>query len=324
MSEPPPSPLPTSSTPRPSSEPLPAPGADDSSNILPFPLWTERARTHAERVQAWTAAFRERSSRGQKHPVYDFLFTYYSFRPAQLETWHPGIGVQLEYTQTDQIRAYTRSARYRVQGQTVSADPTQITPQRFERIRWIQKLLRNIDAAPPRFGCFGLHEWAMVYQAPSDGVRHSGFHLRLSPRETASVVEEASLACTHFDAFRFFTPEAAPRNQHQPSLDSRLSLEQSGCLHTNMDLYKWAYKLSPWVCSELIADAFVLAAKARELDMRAGPYDLRTLGFDPIAIETPDGRREYEARQRALSSEARPVRQRLLDAIIRLLKIADP
>ena len=30
-----------------------------------------------------------------KHPVHDFLFTYYSFRPAQLRRWSPGYGVVL-------------------------------------------------------------------------------------------------------------------------------------------------------------------------------------------------------------------------------------
>ena len=30
-----------------------------------------------------------------KHPVHDFLFTYYSQRPAQLRRWHPGYGVGL-------------------------------------------------------------------------------------------------------------------------------------------------------------------------------------------------------------------------------------
>jgi hypothetical protein len=290
--------------------------------ILPYSQWSRRAQAHAKRVHPWTVPFRDRNSRRRSHPVHDFLFTYYSFRPAQLETWHPGIGVDLQFTRPDQVHVYTRSSRYSIrEGEYIFADPAALSPKLRERIRWIQTLLQNIDGAPPRFGCFGLHEWAMVYRATLQDIRHTGFPLRLSPQETATVVEEASLSCTHFDAFRFFTPEAAPLNQHQPSLDSRLFLEQSGCLHTNMDLYKWAYKLSPWVCSELVADAFVLAAKARELDMRASPYDLRTLGFDPIPIETPEGRREYENRQRELSSLARPVRTRLLEGINHILQI---
>jgi hypothetical protein len=291
---------------------------------LTLPTWMALTHAHSKRVQPWTTAFRDRSSRARKHPVYDFLFTYYSFRPAQLEAWHPGIGCRLEYEEPDQIRAYTRSPRYTVETNTVFANPAHLTPQHLDRIRWMHALLSNVDASPARFGCFGLHEWAMVYRAAPDDIRHAGFPLRLGSKETDSVVEGASLACTHFDAFRFFTPEAGPLNQYQPSLDDRLTLEQPGCLHSNMDLYKWAYKLSPWIGSELIADTFSFATKARELDMRAGPYDLRTLGFEPVPIETADGRRDYEIQQRELSSQARPLRRRLLDGIDRILEIAAP
>ncbi len=35
-------------------------------------------------------------ARGHKHPVYDFLFEYYSWRPAHLLRWTPGFGVVIE------------------------------------------------------------------------------------------------------------------------------------------------------------------------------------------------------------------------------------
>lgn len=60
-----------------------------------------------------------------------------------------------------------------------------------------------------------------------------------------------------------------------------------------MDLYKYAMWFSPFIASELVADCFALARQARELDMRAAPYDLVELGYEPIHIETPEGRREY-------------------------------
>ncbi|HMG29647.1 MAG TPA: 3-methyladenine DNA glycosylase, partial [Jiangellaceae bacterium] len=80
-------------------------------------------------------------------------------------------------------------------------------------------------------------------------------------------------------------------------------------------LYKWAYKLSPLIPSELVADAFVLAREIRELDMRASPYDLSMLGYEPVAIETAAGRREYTSAQRAFSEQAAKLRRRLLAAI---------
>lgn len=82
-----------------------------------------------------------------------------------------------------------------------------------------------------------------------------------------------------------------------------------------MDIYKWAYKLSPLIPSELVADAFVLAREIRELDMRASPYDLSALGYRPVRIETPDGKREYAAAQRSFADRAGVLRSRLLAAI---------
>jgi hypothetical protein len=78
-----------------------------------------------------------------------------------------------------------------------------------------------------------------------------------------------------------------------------------------MDLYKWAYKLWPWCGSELIADAFRLALEGRDLDMRASPYELRALGYQPLRIETEEGRAQYQAEQQHLATQAIPVRQRL-------------
>ena len=48
---------------------------------------------HRERVDGFLRSFR--APAGEPHPVWDFLFTYYSLRPRQLRTWHPGFGVVL-------------------------------------------------------------------------------------------------------------------------------------------------------------------------------------------------------------------------------------
>ncbi len=60
-----------------------------------------------------------------------------------------------------------------------------------------------------------------------------------------------------------------------------------------MDLYKHAYRLSPMVPSELVADCFELARDIRVLDMRASPYDLSDLGYSPVRVETAAGKQEY-------------------------------
>ncbi len=86
-----------------------------------------------------------------------------------------------------------------------------------------------------------------------------------------------------------------------------------------MDLYKWAYKLSPATPGELLADCFALAADVRELDMRASPYDLAEHGYPPVPIETPEGRAAYAAAQRTFAARGAALRERLLavcDAVL--------
>ena len=68
--------------------------------VLTAPLtvaeWQARAVAHLERAQQWTRPFRERRSRGEVHPVYDFLFQYYHYSGGRLEAWHPGPDEALE------------------------------------------------------------------------------------------------------------------------------------------------------------------------------------------------------------------------------------
>jgi hypothetical protein len=142
--------------------------------------------------------------------------------------------------------------------------------------------------------------------------RHEQVPLRLSSHEIDRVVEGAELRCTHYDAFRFFTPAARPMNRTALTRQTTSSFDQRGCIHVTMDLYKFAFKIAPWCPSELIAEAFLLAADARTIDMRASPYDLRAYGFEPIQIESSEGREEYVQEQRRLAERASPIRDRLL------------
>ena len=71
-----------------------------------------------------------------------------------------------------------------------------------------------------------------------------------------------------------------------------------------------------------MADCFELAWDIRELDMRASPYDFSDLGFEPVRIETPEGKQEYVAAQRAFAERGAPLRQRLIEECDRLLAAA--
>jgi hypothetical protein len=269
--------------------------------------WSATAAAHAARADALTAAHRERAGRAEKHPVEDFLFTYYSYKPAILRRWHPGQGVILkDADEREGWRWYRRGAN------GVRVDAEAFRAERGSLYRGITTLLRATLHRPAQFGCFGLHEWAMAYRV--DEVRHA-VPLRLGRAGTDAVVETHDLRCTHFDAFRFFTPDAVSRNRQSLSRDTQSAAEQPGCLHAGMDVYKWAVKLGPLVPGSLLLEAFELARDIRTLDMEASPYDLSGWGYSPVAVETPEGKATYVARQRALSERAQVLRRAVLLAV---------
>ncbi|MEH0933543.1 3-methyladenine DNA glycosylase [Micromonospora psammae] len=282
--------------------------------VLDAADWQARRRAHEERVDAWLAPHLARRRTGGRHPVEDFLFTYYSHRPAQLRRWHPGAGVVLRDADPAEF-----GRDYRADPAGVTLDTDRVRDRRVDSIEWIRGLLAATAGRPAHVGCFGMHEWAMVYRQTQDEVRHNAWPLRLSPERTAAVVEERGVRCSHFDAYRFFTAPARPLNLLTPTRESQHALEQPGCLHANMDLYKWAYKLSPLVASELVAECFALAREIRTLDMRASPYDLSALGYPPVRVETVEGRHEYVQAQRSFAERAALLRSRLIAECERLL-----
>ena len=265
-------------------------------------------------------AFVARRSRAEMHPVHDFLFTYYNFSPNKLKHWLPPLGVGIEITEADmeEMPWLNNHAAFRREDGVVMLDASQITDGMRRRAADIAGLCANILNRPPRFRCFGLHEWAMVYRLGVEEVRHSGYELRMAPADLARFVESQSICCSHYDAYRFFTAAAQPLNVLKPTLELRGEMEQSACLHANMDLYKWSSKLWPWVGADLIGKAFALACEGRDLDMRASPYDLQSLGYEPVCIETAAGREQYEKEQRELAAKAEPLRRELAEMAMQI------
>lgn len=267
--------------------------------------WIRRRDAHHQRVTTLIGHYRDHRGDGNPNPVVDFLFTYYRLRPGQLQRWHPGFGTVLSGPAADE---YARFSGYRRVQDGVTVDRA-VLERRWETIEFVSRLLEATEGRPAQLGCFGLHEWAMVYRCKTR--RHSA-PLRLGAAGTDAVVESLPLRCTHFDAFRFFTESARPRNSVQLSRRQQLVFEQPGCLHAAMDLYKWSVKLLPLLDSDVVMDAFELAYAARELDMRASPYDLRAYGYQPVRVETAPGRAEYVREQTAIASRAAAVRDTLL------------
>jgi hypothetical protein len=323
----------------------PAGAAPD--RVLRADEWPALAAAHAQRADELTAVWRAARAAGRKHAIEDFLFTYYPTRIAHLRRWHPGAGVALTLpdggpgttaaetadpddrttwrwheTTTDQTTGNAKDGTRddATASRSVTLDLDAFLADRGDTVRYVRELLSATASRPGTFGCFGLHEWAMVYRDREAGrdQRHP-LPLRLGHAGTDAVVEANPVRCSHFDAFRFFTPQASGRNQLRPTRAAQVGMEQPGCLHANMDLYKWCLKLGPAVPGDLLLDAFELARDIRWTDMAASPYDVSGYGVAAVEIETPQGKAEYVRRQRDYARRSDELRYRLIEVCDALL-----
>ena len=274
--------------------------------------WTGRAKKHAEIAGPPGDAFLKRRSLGIAHPVHDFLFTYYGCSPQKLKQWVPSFDEQLEMNPSCRENyPWLNEYWFCQQENFLFLNRTRLSKNSRGLAAFVEKLCTNILSRPPRFGCFGLHEWAMVYKLTQDELRHKRTRLRVSQEKLTAFVESQTICCSHYDAYRFFTEQARPLNILNPLLETRLEMEQAGCVHANMDLYKWGIKLWPWIGSDFLAKAFFLSLQGRELDMRASPYDLTEAGFPPLCVETEEGRTSYQKEQQLLTEQANILREEL-------------
>ena len=281
---------------------------------FPEEVWLSKKRDHETHLSSILDPYLEKRSRQLKDPVLDFLFEYYPFRPAHLKRWSPGIGRSLQFSKPDNLPEISELI---IEQNNAYLNPVLLPMKRVRSAEWIVKMLKNSKRKKPLFGCFGMHEWAMVYRA--ENVRHEQIPLRLTDQEVEEFVESRPLLCTHFDAFRFFTDKAKPMNKNVLDRDNFEEMEQPGCIHTNMDLYKWSFKLYPWISGELLKDAFLNAVEARKIDMQASPYDVCSFGLEPIRIETEEGRLEYVKKQMEIYELSMPIRNRLISELERVI-----
>ena len=67
-----------------------------AAQVLDADEWRARRDAHRQAVDELIGPYLDARRRGARHPVIDFLFTYYSSRPAHVLRWHPGFGVTIE------------------------------------------------------------------------------------------------------------------------------------------------------------------------------------------------------------------------------------
>jgi len=296
-----------------------------SLRVLDAPAWREAAEVHRNRILSLLGGSLDTAARDLTHPIYNFLFIYYSFDPKLLLRYSPGAGVLCTGVGVKEDQLWIGHGFAAGGDGTGQMDPRLCKSSMRRTARSAADVMRATRSRAPHLNCYGLHEWAMLYAPPGAAPSTSKYQqlpLRLSQASLNAVVESTPLSCTHFDAFRFFTHAAKPLNtiEPTPSREQQVALEQPGCVHASMDLFRYSLKLWPWLPAELLADTLELAIDARVLDMRASPYDLsrweRTedarFDLSPVRIEDADGRKEYQREQASIAARARPLRLRLL------------
>lgn len=117
--------------------------------VLAEAEWHARRDAHAARVAPWTADRLARRREGRSHPVDDFLFDYYAFRPGQLRQWHPGFGVALAGPSADE---YLDHPHYERSDVGVTAKIADLSA-RTERWCHVRELLVLTAGRPASFGC---------------------------------------------------------------------------------------------------------------------------------------------------------------------------
>ena len=281
-----------------------------TTQILSPDVWHQFRDEHKEKVLPWITPRLERRSRHESHPVDDFLFEYYPISTNKLLNWHPGFGTSLEATEIESEEF--PSGSYKFVDNKIHLRSEWLIKNQKAAINLIEFLTKTQERSI-RSGCFGLHEWAMVLG--TEDVRHEKWPLRLSQEQIRATIDEVGLRCTHFDAFRFFAPVAVPLNPLQLTPVDRNEVEQPGCLHANMDLYKYAQRFAPIVGSEIVRSTFALAKDIRTVDMQTAPYDLANLGVIPIPVETQSGRDEFAKLQIGFAQRAQTLRTELIESL---------
>ncbi|MFC5281121.1 3-methyladenine DNA glycosylase [Arcanobacterium canis] len=296
--------------------------------VLEEEQWWSRAIAHRKAAESRTRGRLERQSAHVPNAMEDFLYEYFPLRPGRFSVWHPGIsdnsGIGLRRPLHPEALAWWEKRStdrwYVRDGDVVVLSPRYFA-ERAKGLTFQAQLQNKLLKREPRFSCFGWHEWAMVYHAPH--LRHK-LPLRLGREETDRVVEKAHIRCTHFDAFQFFHPDAIPLNATQPAYETVMDNEQPGCIHVTMDLLRVCLQFAPLFPSEWAIEAYDVALAARRIDQAASPYDSRSIGVEPIPVETAQGRAQYVAAQREAYTKGSALRKKIADVLTNAVALSAP
>eukprot|EP00954_Amorphochlora_amoebiformis_P018429 1326085-Amorphochlora_amoeboformis.AAC.2 len=125
-------------------------------------LWRREAeKEQARMLELLGGEMRSKNGKSRHHPIYNFIFEYYMFKPKMLLQYSPGLGVRLEGAQPGDPALSSRGFSHDSWG--AWADPSLAKNKTVESLRWTRDLLKTTVDRKPELHCYGLHEWAMLY-----------------------------------------------------------------------------------------------------------------------------------------------------------------
>jgi hypothetical protein len=221
------------------------------STIVPLSEWFLKAEQHAMKIDSLLyppgVTLKHRMHSAKSHPIFNFLWRYYRFTASSLTRYSRGMGVILQDADESAHGSIILSnSMTSFDNIGCSYDVNQIEGLPPFAQFGKKRLTRNRDILlerKPFFGCFGLHEWAMLFsgnkntakspvndalisdsitqnkselQSDTKQQEEEALSLRLPQSTIDSVVNATPLRCTHYDAWRFFRPEAKDMNVIAP------------------------------------------------------------------------------------------------------------
>ena len=127
----------------------------------------------------------------QSHPIFNFIFQYYFIEKRILLRWTPGPGVLVRGAAPVEPLLW-QGRGWQAHADGGHYDPRQLhsgKPGRLIGLRRARDILRRTAERAAHLNCFGMHEWAMLYQP--DGERAPPRHQQLPLR-----LEQAALTLT--------------------------------------------------------------------------------------------------------------------------------
>ena len=131
--------------------------------VIDAPIWRDAAEAHRARMLSLIGGS---LNVDLSNPIYNFIFVYYSFDQKLLLRYSPGAGVVLKGVGVKEEDLWTGRGYVSYGDGSARMDPMLCKPSMRNGAVTAASIMRATSGRAPHLNCYGLHEWAMLYQPP--------------------------------------------------------------------------------------------------------------------------------------------------------------